>query len=148
MDQNPYSAQLEAAVAALAAAEAGLQEQYELYGHLHRFDEDQAKLALRNAEVKLKDLERERTELGVVPLLDRATIYKAVYRANRSLLGQAFDAVTGRIPEPPKMSEAEEAKLAEKAARLGALLGEDGEIATQQHLVQRLRYDIQGGCRS
>lgn len=143
MDQNPHSAQYEAAVAALAAAEAGLQEQYELYGHLHRFDEGQAKLALRNAEVKLEDLERERTELGLAPMIDSASVYKAVYRANRSLLGQAFDAVTGRVPEPPKTSEAEKAKLAENAARLGVLLGEDGEIATQQHLVQRLRYDIQ-----
>ncbi|QNV69359.1 hypothetical protein F7661_27955 (plasmid) [Pseudomonas sp. CFA] len=143
MDQTPYSAQYEAAVAALAAAEAGLQEQYELYGHLHRFDEGQATLALRNAEVKLEELERERIELGLAPMIDRASIYMAVYRANRSFLGQAFDAVTGRVPVPPKMSEAEEAKLAEKAARLGALLGEDGEIATQQQLVQRLRYDIQ-----
>ncbi|MGO0628665.1 hypothetical protein ACTORR_01095 [Pseudomonas sp. SAR267] len=143
MDQNPYSAQYETAVAALAAAEAGLQEQYELYGHLHRFNEGQATLALRNAEVKLEELERERIELGLAPMIDRASIYKAVYRANRSFFGQAFDAVTGRVPEPPEMSEAEEAKLAEKAARLGALLGEDGEIATHQHLVQRLRYDIQ-----
>lgn len=97
MDQNPYSAQYEAAVAALAAAEAGLQEQYELYGHLHRFDEDQAKLALRNAEGKLEELERERIGLGLAPLIDPATLYKAAYRANRSFLGQVFDAVTGRV---------------------------------------------------
>ncbi|MCE0755606.1 hypothetical protein LU683_22260 [Pseudomonas asiatica] len=143
MDHNPYSAQYEAAVAALAAAEVGLREQYELYGHLSRFDEAQAKLALKNAEVKLEELERESSELGGLTLIDRATVHEAVYRAHRSLLGQAFDAVTGRVPPPKKMSEAEEAKLAEKAARLDALICENGEIATQQHLVQRLRYDVQ-----
>lgn len=143
MDQNSYNAQYETAVAALAAAEAGLQEQYELYGHLYRFDESQAKLALESAEVKLQTLERERAELSMATLIDPATIHEAVYRVGRSLLKQAFDAVTGRVPKPPKMSEEEEAKLAEKAARLNALLGEDGEIATQRHLVQRLRYDVQ-----
>ncbi|MCO6692655.1 hypothetical protein KMZ27_27235 [Pseudomonas shirazica] len=102
MDHNPYSAQYEAAVAALAAAEVGLREQYELYGHLSRFDEAQAKLALKNAEVKLEELERESSELGGLTLIDRATVHEAVYRAHRSLLGQAFDAVTGRVPPPKK----------------------------------------------
>lgn len=143
MDQNPYSAQHENAVAALAAAEVGLQEQYELYGHMHRFDERQAKLALKNAEVKLEALERECSVLQNAFRFDPSTIQGIAYRMNRSWLGQAFDAMTGQIPKSPKTSEAEKTKLAAQAARRNALLGKDGELATQQHLVTRLRYDLQ-----
>lgn len=143
MDQNPYSAPHENAVAALAAAEVGLQEQYELYGHMHRFDEGQAKLALKNAEVKLEALERECSVLKNVFRFDPSTIQNVAYRMNRSWIGQAFDAVTGQAPKPPKMSEAQKAKRTEQAARLDALLDENGELATLQHLVTKLRYDLQ-----
>lgn len=143
MDQNPYSAQHEAAVTALAAAEVGLQEQYELYGHLYHFDEHQAKLALKNAQVKLEALEREYSALNDPFQFSRASIHYAVYAMNRSWVGQKFDALTGRVPKPPEMSEAEKTRLAEQAARREALLGKDGELTTQQHLVTRLRYDLQ-----
>lgn len=141
MDLNPYRAQHESAVAALATAVAGLQEQYELYGLLHRFDEAQVRRSLKLAETKLETMTLERDQLGIAitAALLAAQVPRFYYR-HRSLVGRVIDGLTGKSPTAMSMSEAEMAENARRIARVEALRG---QIDAEQGLVTALRYDLQ-----
>ncbi|WP_236179219.1 hypothetical protein [Pseudomonas mosselii] len=140
-DLNPYRAQHKSAVTALALAVSGLQEQYELYGMLHKFDEAQAKGKLQLTESNLAALKPEHDLLATYAhaYIAGPALAKFV-NSQRSLVDRLLDAVTGKKPPVFQVSEADEALHARRLARFEEL---KAEIAMLEGLATTLRYDLQ-----
>ncbi|WP_406820350.1 hypothetical protein ACJA3S_25000 [Pseudomonas sp. KnCO4] len=141
-DLNPYRAQHELAVSALASAVSGLQEQYDLYGLLHRFDEAKVRRTLEVTQATLEVITRERDHLvtAAQTLLLGPQLVKQMLRQHRSLLDRFLDSVTGKRYQQDSVSEADKAKHAKFLARIKEL---EAEIAAKQGLATTLRYDLQ-----